>query len=115
RFSLFPSPAPTSVWLVRDCFTGSLDLRCFCHCWASSSTGWPSRSHPFSQTCSSSSVGGGFRVMKRPRKKTKCVPLAPSTRACYTTVVHLFTSFQSQMKLLPAFPDGIPLHLKNGP
>ncbi len=35
RFSLFPSPAPASVWLVRDCFAGSLDLRCFHHCWAS--------------------------------------------------------------------------------
>jgi hypothetical protein len=68
RFSLFPSPAPTSVWLVRDCFTGRLDLRCFCHCWASSSAGWPSRSHPLSQTCSSSSVGGEFRVMKRPQE-----------------------------------------------
>ncbi len=42
RFSLFSSPAPTLVWLVRNCLTSSLNLCRLRHCWASRSTGWPS-------------------------------------------------------------------------
>src|SRR6266566_3163838 len=29
RFSLLSSPTPSPVWLVRDCLTSCLDLRCF--------------------------------------------------------------------------------------
>ena len=35
---------------------------------------WSSRSHPFSQTCPSSSVGGGVRGVKRPRRDEKAHP-----------------------------------------
>src|SRR6266702_5825875 len=40
RFSLLSSPTSSTVWLVRDCLTGCLDLCCLRHCWPCCSTSW---------------------------------------------------------------------------